>query len=140
MVTRKPDIDGDDPRSLFTLLRELPSLFLDLARGEFERFKREMSRKLKRFGFAALLVTVVLMLGSFLLGTLILAAVYGLHEFMPVWAAALTVSGVILLVMIVLSIVAVNLFKRNTPLPTETFDSLIEDANALKGQGAYDFD
>jgi hypothetical protein len=140
MASRKPDIDGDDPRSLFTLLRELPSLFLDLARGEFERFKREMARKLKRVSLGAILFATVLMLGSFLLGTLVLAAVYGLHEFMPVWAAALTVAGIILVVMIVLSVIAVNLFKRNAPLPTETFDSLVADANALKGEGLYDFE
>jgi CBS domain containing-hemolysin-like protein len=140
MANRKPDIDGDDPRSLFALLRELPSLFLELGRAEFERFKREMTRKLKRVSAGAILSVTVLMLGSFLLGTLVLAAVYGLHEFMPVWSAALTVAGIILVVMIVLSIIAVNLFKRSTPLPTETLDSLIEDANALKGQGNYDFD
>jgi predicted PurR-regulated permease PerM len=138
MATGKPDIDGDDPRSLFALLRELPGLFMDLARGEFERFKREMARKLKRVSLGAILIATVLMLGSFLLGTLILAAVYGLHEFMPVWAAALTVAGVILVLMIVMSVIAVSLFKRNTPLPTETFDSLVADANALKGEGKYD--
>lgn len=140
MATRKPDIDGDDPRSLFALLRELPSLLLELARGELENLKREMTRKLKRVSAGALLVAVVLMLGSFLLGTLVLAAVYGLGEFMPVWAAALTVAGVILLLMIVMSAIAARLFKNNAPIPTETLDSLIEDAQALKGQGHYDFD
>ena len=80
------------------------------------------------------------MLGSFLLGTLVLAAVYGLGELMPVWAAALTVAGVILILMIIMSIIAVSLFKKNAPLPTETLDSIIEDAQALKGQGRYDFD
>ena len=140
MATRKPDIDGDDPRSLFALLRELPSLLLELARAELEQFKREMSRKLKRVSVGALLVAVVLMLGSFLLGTLVLAAVYGLGELMPVWAAALTVAGVILSLMIIMSIIAVSLFKKNAPLPTETLDSIIEDAQALKGQGRYDFD
>jgi hypothetical protein len=140
MPSRKPVFEGEDTRSLFTLLRELPSLFLDLARGEFERFKREMSRKLKRFSLGAILFATVLMLGSFLLGTLVLAAVYGLHELMPVWAAALTVAGVIFVIMIVLSVVTVGLFKRNAPVPTETFDSLVDDANALKGKGDYDFD
>jgi cytochrome c biogenesis protein CcdA len=138
MATRKPDIDGDDPRSLFALLRELPSLFLDLARGEFERFKREMARKLKRVSVGAILVATVIMLGSFLVGTLVLAAVYGLGQIMPVWAAALTVAGIILIIMITLSAIAVRLFKNNAPLPTETFDSLVEDAAALKGDARYD--
>lgn len=136
----KPEKDGDDPRSLITLLRELPGLFLDLARGEFEQFKREMLRKLKKISIASLLVAVVLMLMTFLVGVLLLAAVYGLGLVMPVWAAALTVAGAILVIMIILSLTAVALFRGNAPVPTETFDSLVEDANALKGEGTYDFD
>ena len=136
----KPSNDGEDPRSLITLLRELPGLFMELARGEFEQFKREMLRKLKNISLASLLVAVVLMLSTFLIGMLLLAAVYGLGLVMPVWAAALTVAGAILVIMVVLVLVAVRLFRGNAPIPTETFDSLVEDANALKGAGAYDFD
>lgn len=136
----KPEKDGEDPRSLITLLRELPGLFLELARGEFEQFKREMLRKIKKVSLASLLVIVVLMLGTFLIGLLLLAAVYGLHVVMPAWAAALTVAGAVLVLMVILAVVAARLFKGNAPLPTETFDSLIEDANALKGEGNYDFD
>jgi hypothetical protein len=128
-----------EDRSLFSLLRDLPGLLLELLRVEFEQFKREMARKLKNLGVAAALVVVALSLTTFLFGTLIAAAVLGLAEIMPPWAAALTVAGSILVVIIVLLGVAVTKFKKGSPpLPTETFDSIVDDANALQGKGRYD--
>jgi hypothetical protein len=39
----------------------------------------------------------------------------------------------------VLLAIAVATFKKGSPpLPTETFDSIVDDANALKGKGRYD--
>ena len=128
-----------DDRSLFSLLRDLPGLLLELLRVEFEQFKREMARKLKNIGLGVALVVVALSLTTFFFGTLIAAAVFGFAEIMPTWAAALTVSGIILIIIIVLLGIAVSRFKKGSPpLPTETFDSIVDDANALKGEGRYD--
>lgn len=128
-----------DDRSLFSLLRDLPGLLLELLRVEFEQLKREMARKLKNIGVGVALVVVVLSLTTFFFGTLIAAAVFGFAEIMPTWAAALTVAGIILVVIIVLIGIAVSKFtKGSPPLPTETFDSIVDDANALKGAGRYD--
>ena len=128
-----------EERSLFSLLRDLPGLLLELLRVEVEQFKREMARKLKNLGVGAALVVVALSLTTFFFGTLIAAAVFGFAEVMPPWAAALTVSGILLVVIIVLLGLAVSRFKKGSPpLPTETFDSIVDDANALKGEGRYD--
>ncbi len=140
--TGNPDAAPEDQptRSLASLLRELPGILLDLARAEFEQFKREMLRKLKKISVATLLLITALTMVTFFVGLLLLAAVYGLALVMPVWAAALTVAGVLFLLIIVLIVVALSLFRGNAPIPTETFDSLVEDAYALKGEGPYDFD
>jgi len=131
----------EDSRSLFTLLRELPATLLELVRIEFEQFKREMGRKLKNLGIGALLFAIAGTLGLFLLGTLFAAAILGLALIMPAWQAALVVSGGILVLMIILLGAAASKFKKgNPPLPTETFDSVIEDARALKGEGRFDHD
>jgi len=128
-----------EDRSLFSLLRDLPGLLLELLRVEVEQFKREMARKLKNLGVGAALVIVALSLTTFFFGTLIAAGVFGLAEVMPTWAAALTVAGILLVIIIVLLGVAVSKFKKGSPpLPTETFDSIVDDANALKGEGRYD--
>ena len=128
-----------EDRSLFSLMRDLPGLLLELLRVEVEQFKREMARKLKNLGVGAALVVVALSLTTFFFGTLIAAAVFGFAEIMPTWAAALTVAGILLVIIIVLLGLAVSKFKKGSPpLPTETFDSIVDDANALKGEGRYD--
>jgi O-antigen ligase len=133
--------ERDESRSLFTLLRELPATLLELVRIEFEELKREMGRKLKKLGLGALLISIAATLGLFLLGTLIAAAILGLALVMPAWLAALVVSGALLVVMIILLAAGVSTFKKgNPPLPTETFDALIEDAHALRGEGRFDHD
>ena len=135
-TTPKPE---KSERSLFALMRELPGLFMDLVRAEFERLKREMARKLKNIGLGALFFALALMLVLFLTFTLIVAGIFGLAEFMPAWAAALTMGGIILAVIVVLVALGLNQFKKgNPPLPTETFDSLVDDAHAFKGTGVYD--
>ena len=131
--------EREESRSLFSLLRELPATLLELVRIEFEEFKREMGRKLKRLGLGALLLSMAATLGLFLMGTLIAAAILGLALIMPAWLAALVVAGGLLLLMIILLAAGVNMLKKGSPpLPTETFDALIEDAHALKGEGRFD--
>jgi O-antigen ligase len=133
--------EREESRSLFSLLRELPATLLELVRIEFEELKREMGRKLKKLGLGALLISIAATLGLFLLGTLIAAAILGLALIMPAWLAALVVSGGLLILMIILLAVGVSTFKKGSPpLPTETFDALIEDAHALKGEGRFDHD
>jgi uncharacterized membrane protein len=128
-----------ESRSLFSLLRDLPGLLLELLRVEIERAKREMARKLKNLGVGAAFIVVALSLTTFFFGTLIAAAVFGFAEIMPTWAAALVVAGILLVVIVVLLAIAVATFKKGSPpLPTETFDSIVDDANALKGKGRYD--
>ncbi|MBK5238034.1 MAG: phage holin family protein [Actinomycetales bacterium] len=138
-TSTSPGATAPDDRSLFSLLRDLPGLLLELVRVEVEQVKREMARKLKNLGVGAALVVAALSLTTFFFGTLIAAAVFGLAEVMPAWAAALTVSGLLLVIIAVLLGIAVARFKKGSPpLPTETFDSIVEDANALKGAGRYD--
>ena len=133
--------EREESRSLFSLLRELPATLLELVRIEFEELKREMGRKLKKLGLGALLISIAATLGLFLLGTLVAAAILGLALIMPAWLAALVVSGGLLILMIILLAAGVSTFKKgNPPLPTETFDAIIEDARALKGEGRFDHD
>lgn len=139
MTTSSPAPEKDSAeRSLFGLLRDLPGLLMDLVRAEFEQFKREMTRKLKALGIGAILIVIALVLLSFLTFTLLLAGIFALALVMPPWAAALTVSGVILLaVLILVGAAAVQFQKGSPPLPTETFDSVVKDAHAFKGDDGY---
>lgn len=129
----------DDPRSFMQLIRDLPGIGLELLRAEFERFKREMSRKAKNIGIGSLLFMAAGGTGLFVLGALVLAAVYALSMVVPTWAAALIVSGGLLVVTIILVLAGLDQFKRSQGMmPTETMDGIVEDAHAVKGEGRFD--
>ncbi len=130
---------AEDTRSLVQLLRELPGIVMELLRAEFEQFKREMARKSKNFGIATLLFVIAGSIAFFLLGTLTTAGILALALVMPGWAAALVVSGVLLVLILILIAVGVSLFKKSAGMiPTETMDSIVQDAHALKGEGRFD--
>jgi uncharacterized membrane protein YqjE len=129
----KPEKENAE-RSLFALLRDLPGILMELLRAEFEQFKREMARKLKNLGMGTLLLVIALVLVTFLTFTLLLAAIYALALVVPTWAAALIVSGALIVIIVGLVGAAVALFKKaSPPLPTETFDSVVADARAFAG-------
>lgn len=134
MPASQPSNKETSEKSLFTLLRELPGILMDLLQAEFEQLKREMARKLKNLGVGAVLILIAVTLLSFLVFTLLLAGIFALALVMPPWAAALTVAGILVVIIAILVGAAAVQFKKGSPpLPTETFDSVVKDAHAIKG-------
>jgi O-antigen ligase len=126
----------NDDRGLFTLLGELPDRVSTLVRAEIDQVKAEMTYKAKHFGIGAGLVVGAAFVGIFLLGTLIATGILALSLVMPAWAAALVVSGVLLLIILILVGVAVLNFKRGSE-PLESIESVRQDLDAITGRGAY---
>ncbi|MRG59826.1 phage holin family protein [Agromyces sp. CFH 90414] len=127
----------NDERSLFTLIGELPDRVQALVRAEIDQIKAELSYKAKHFGIGAGLLAGAAFVALFLLGTLITTAILALALVMPAWAAALTVSGILILIIALLVFIAVRNFKRGSE-PLESIESLRKDIDALKGAGDYD--
>lgn len=127
----------NDERSLLTLIGELPERFSNLIRAEIDQIKAELGYKAKHFGIGAGLVVVAGFVGIFLLGTLIATGILALSLVMPGWAAALIVSGVLLLIVLILLGIAWRSFKRGSE-PLETIESVRQDIDAVKGVGDYD--
>lgn len=126
----------NDERSLFTLLGELPDRVSTLVRAEIDQIKAELTYKAKHFGIGAGLVVGAAFVGIFLLGTLIATGILALSLVMPGWAAALIVSGVLLLIILILVGIAVLNFKRGSE-PLESIESVRQDIDAITGRGAY---
>ncbi|MGR0218966.1 phage holin family protein [Agromyces sp. ZXT2-6] len=126
----------NDERSLFTLLGELPDRVSTLVRAEIDQVKAELSYKAKHFGIGAGLVVGAAFVGIFLLGTLIATGILALSLVMPGWAAALVVSGVLLLIILILLGIAMLNFKRGSE-PLESIESVRQDIDAITGRGAY---
>ncbi|MBT2516986.1 phage holin family protein [Streptomyces sp. ISL-90] len=127
----------NDERSLLTLIGELPERFSTLVRAEIDQIKAELGYKAKHFGIGAGLVVIAGFVGIFLLGTLIATGILALSLVMPGWAAALIVSGVLLLIVLILLGIAWRSFKRGSE-PLETIESVRQDLDAVKGVGDYD--
>jgi O-antigen ligase len=130
---------SNDDRSLFTLVGELPDRVSTLVRAEIDQIKAEIGYKVKHFGIGAGLVAAAAFVGIFLLGTLIATGILALALVMPAWAAALVVSGVLLLIIAILVGIAYVNFKRGSE-PLETIEGLRRDLDMVKGTGDYDRD
>jgi O-antigen ligase len=130
---------SNDDRSLFTLVGELPDRVSNLVRAEIDQIKAEIGYKVKHFGIGAGLVAAAAFVGIFLLGTLIATGILALALVMPAWAAALVVSGVLLLIIAILVWIAYVNFKRGSE-PLETIEGLRRDLDVVKGTGDYDRD
>ena len=58
---------------------------------------------------------------------------------MPAWAAALTVSGILVVIIAILVWIGIINFKRGNE-PLESIESLRKDLDMVKGTGEYDRD
>jgi len=127
----------NDDRSLFTLIGELPDTISNLVRAEIDQIKAEVTYKVKHFGIGSGFFVVALIVLPFLIFTLLAAAIFALALVMPAWAAALVVSGVLVLIIAVLVWIGIVNFQRGAE-PLESVESLKADLDALKGTGDYD--
>ena len=132
-------LPSNDERSLFTLIGELPDRVSNLVRAEIDQVKAELSYKAKHFGIGAGLIAAAAFVGIFLLGTLITTGILALALVLPAWAAALIVSGVLLLIILILVGIAALNFRRGNE-PHESIESLRRELDMVKGTGEYDRD
>ncbi|MGV1034066.1 MAG: phage holin family protein [Microbacteriaceae bacterium] len=126
-----------ETKSLFTLIGELPDVISRLISAEIERIKVELGYKAKNVGFGILLIVIALFVTLFFLGALVASGILALALVMPGWAAALTMAGILLLVIGGLSFWAVRRFQRAGEDVGLT-DEWRRDVDAVKGMGPYD--
>jgi hypothetical protein len=130
----KTDPQREPKRSLAALIADVPRLLGELVRGEIESLKSEMVSKLKNTGIGVGLFVGAAFVALVALMVLIAAAILGLAEVLPGWAAALIVAGVLLAITAVLVFLGSALVKKGTPpAPTETISSIQNDVRAIKG-------
>ena len=121
-------------RSLFQLLTELPHLFGELIRAEIEQLRVELVQKLKGTGIGLGLFILALNFLSLFVMLLILAGVFALSLLLPLWAAALIVAGVALILAVVFVVIGTITIKTGgTPVPSRTIQSVRDDIAVIRG-------
>lgn len=128
---------NEERKSLFTLVGELPDVISRLITAEIDRIKVELGYKVKNVGVGVGLMAVAAFVGLFLLGTLITTAILALALVMPAWAAALSVSGVLILVIVLLVWLGIRAFRKAGEDVGLT-DEFRRDVDAFQGMGPYD--
>ena len=121
-------------QTLFQLITELPYLFGELVRAELELLRKELVQRLKGTGIGLGLIAVAFSLLGLVGFLLVVSGVYALSIVLPVWAAALILAAVVLLVAILLFVIGAGLVSRTkSPVPRRTIESVREDIARIRG-------
>ena len=123
-----------EKQTLFQLITELPYLFGELVRAELELLRRELVQRLKGTGIGLGLIAVAFSLFGLVGFLLVVSGVFALSIVLPVWAAALILAGVVLLVALLLFVIGAGLVsKTKSPVPRRTIQSVREDIARIRG-------
>jgi hypothetical protein len=131
---REPAARARDERSLSVLLRELTSEVQRLLRAEVELAKIETRQELEQAKDTA--KHGALAAGAGVLAAILLsfAAAWGLAEVMPIGVAFLIVGAVYAVVAVMAGLAARDRARRMSVVPTETVETLEEDAQWLRAR------
>lgn len=128
--------EGLEPsdRSIKEIIDVLRPQLQELVAKQMELARTELAPVGKRAGLATgLLGTAAVFMFVFLI-ILSLTGVYLLAVFLPLWVAALIVSGILLLVGGILAGVGASILRKLDPKPHKTIRTLQQNVNWLKGQ------
>ncbi len=127
---------GETP-SLGNLVKDLPDRVTRLVKSELQLAKLELTTKLKAAGIGAGLLAAAAFFALVFFAVLVSAAVMGLAEVLPGWAAALIVAAVFLIIAAVLALLGINKLKKGVPpVPEESIESVKTDVSVVTGKDA----
>ena len=121
-------------RSISDILQEVLRNLQDIVRFEVRLAKTEVRQEIVKAKFAALLMAVGALCGVFALFFLLLAGVYALSLVVPGWAAALIVTGALMLIAAITVIAGLKQSKRIHPTPEKTVGTMKENVEWAKQQ------
>lgn len=120
-------------RSIADLAGHITELVPQLVRAELALAKAEVEEKGKRIGVGVALLASGAACAFLGLCALVAAAILGLAEVLPGWAAALIVAGILLVVAGLLAVGAGTLIRRAVPpVPEQALESARLDLEAVR--------
>ena len=120
-------------RGFFRLLADLPRELSDLVRAEVRLLQSELASKLRSAGIGLGWVTLGVTLLSMFMTMLVVTLILWLAVFMPAWAAALVVAGVVLVFGVLFIAIGIASIRKGFT-PFESVDQIAADfRNLAKG-------
>jgi len=135
MVVQKQTarVTGLRDRSVADLVRHLTRLVPQLVRAELTLAKAELAEKGKQAGVGAGLFGGSGLFAFFSFAALVAAAILGLAEVLPGWAASLIVAGALLVLAGLLALVGRSQVRRAIPpMPEQAVMNARLDVEAVK--------
>ncbi len=128
--------EGPSPsdRSIKEILDALQPQVQELVSKQVELARAELTPVARQGGIAAGLLAVGAVFMLVFLIFLSLTGVYALSLVLPLWASALIVSGILLLIGGILAGAGANVLRRLDPKPHRTIATLRQNIDWLKGQ------
>jgi len=128
--------EGPEPsdRSIKEIIDALRPQLQELVDKQVELARTELVPVGRQAGLAAGLLIVGAVFMLVFLIFISLTGVYVLNLFLPLWASALIVSGVLLLIGGILAGSGANILRKLDPVPHRTIRALQQNVNWLKGQ------
>ncbi len=126
--------DPPGQRSLGQLVSDLSEQTSRLVRAEIQLAKTEIAERAKLLGAGAGLLAAAGVLALYLLAAVLMTLVIVLDLWMPLWVAALVVTLLLLVAVVVLALVGLKAVKKGAPpSPQAAIASVQADVDALKG-------
>jgi uncharacterized membrane protein YqjE len=123
---------------LSSIVGNLVGNLQDLIRGEFRLARQEIKEEAQKAGVGAGLMAgagATALVGLIFIG---LTLTYALDTWVPLWAAALIVAALFLIIAFVLFTIGKQRLQRVDPVPRQTIESLKEDTEWVKQQVGMD--
>lgn len=120
-------------RTLGQLVADASSDVSSIIKGEIALAKLEIKSDVSKGGKGAAMLAAAGVFALFMLGFLLSALAWGLHELgLPVWASMLIVAGVLLLITLVLALMGKSALSKVKGKPERTIDNAQKTVAAIK--------
>ena len=130
--TLPPVEETKNSRSIGELVAGISERFSRLIRDEIELAKLQATEKAKKIGLGAVMLIVAGVLALYALGILLLAAVWGIANALPLWLSALVVGFTLLLICGILALIGLKKIKASNEYVVDPKSGILNDIEAAK--------
>lgn len=130
--TLPPVEETKSPRSIGELVAGITERFSRLIRDEIELAKVQATAKVKKISVGAVMLIVGGVIALYAFGILLLAAVWGIANALPLWLSALIVGVFLLLITGILVLVGIKSLKKSNDYVVDPKSGILNDIEAAK--------